>query len=239
MTSRWLAYGAGLLLLIGVGGALGFWIYARLIFGFTLSEQPAMVLFPPQMPVHAQAHNRVKIGLNGYIEAKVPFKQDLKLPLHGDYNTNIKLDAIAPVEFTIVYRGVIPVNSMATISGVTDFNYHQVKRLRNVAFTAQIPLQFEQPIALTVPVKADLRLLYSGPLKVKFDQTVTAPVDTVLDTKLLAVREISTPILARFGMNVHWPQTPVPVIIQHAALGMELNTLRLEKAVPATAESAR
>lgn len=226
---RGLAIIAGAGVLIVAGGWLGFWLFTHLILGLTLTDQPGMVRFPPSTPATALARNKVKIKLNGYIDAEVPFKQVLSLPLSGHYDAEASFDTVVPVEFTIRYRGVIPVGTMATIHGVTDFNYQKVKRLRNVAFTAQIPLRFEQAIALTVPVRANLHLVYRGPLGVNFNQTVSAPVDTVLHTKLLAVRDIETPILARFGLNVHWPQTPVPVIITKADLRLRLDTLRLQK----------
>ncbi|HET8882659.1 MAG TPA: hypothetical protein VFM56_10835 [Solimonas sp.] len=226
---RGLAIVAGAGLLIAAGGWLGFWLFAHLILGLTLSDQPGMVRFPPTTPATAVARNKVKIKLNGYIDAEVPFKQVLNLPLSGHYDAEASFDTVVPVSFTIRYRGAIPVDTMATIHGVTDFNYQKVKRLRNVAFTAQIPLRFEQPIALTVPVRANLHLVYRGPLGVHFNQTVSAPVDTTLHTRLLAVREIETPILARFGLDVHWPQTPVPVIISNADLRLRLNSLRLQQ----------
>lgn len=230
MKGRVVLLSLGTLVLVVAGGALGVWIYANLIFGFTLTDQPGMVQFPPTTRVNAEATNKIKIQLNGYIDAKVPFKQVLSLPLHGKYDAIASFDITVPVEFTIRYKGVIPVDTMATIHGVTDFNYQKVKRLRNVAFSAQIPLKFEQPISLVVPVKTNLRLVYRGPLGVFFNQTISAPVDTVLNTRLLAVRDITTPILARFGLNVHWPNTPVLVIIKHSDLRLRLNTLRLEKA---------
>lgn len=238
MIGRIALFGLGAAALAVAGGALGFWIYAHLIFGFTLSDQPGMVQFPPTTMVSASASNKIAIKLNGYIDAKVPFKQTLSLPLNGRYDTDARFDIVVPVSFTIQYRGAIPVNSMATIHGVTDFNYQKVKRLRNVSFSAQIPLKFEQPIALTVPVNAKLHLVYHGPLGVRFNQTVSAPVDTTLNTRLLAVRDITTPILARFGLNVRWPDHPIPVIVKHADLRLKLNTLRLEKTQGAQASTA-
>ncbi|MGH8507029.1 MAG: hypothetical protein ACRETM_13885, partial [Stenotrophobium sp.] len=203
MSLRTLSLGAGALGLIVVGALLGFWLYAHLVIGLTITDQPGLVLFPPTTNVVAKAENKIKIKLNGYIDAQVPFKQVLDLPLHGNYKTIASFDTVVPVEFTIHYKGVIPVDSIATIHGVTDFNYEKVKRLRNVPFTAQIPLKFEQPVTLTVPVKANLHLVYHGPLGMFVNQTVSAPVDTVLKTRLLAVKEIETPILAKFGLRVY------------------------------------
>lgn len=227
---RLLAWVVALLLIVAVGARVGLWLFFHVILGLGLHDQPTMVQFPPTTFTTAVARNKVRIKLDGYIDAIVPFKQELSLPLVGHYDSEAKFVADIPVAFTINYRGAIPVNSMATIHGVTDFTYQKVKRLRNVAFTAEIPLKFEQPVTLTVPVKATLHIAFQGPLGVDFNQTIVAPVDTVLKTRLLAVREIETPILARFGLNVHWPDHPIPVIIADAPLRMKVSTLRLEKA---------
>ncbi len=211
------------------GGLLGFWLYANLIFGISIKDQPGEVLFPREMTVQAEATNNIKIALNGYIDAEVPLQQTLSLPLEGVYDADVALDTWIPVRFTVNYRGVIPVNSMATIEGRTDINYQAVKRLRNLKFTAQVPLQFEQPVVFSVPVETKIRFKYRGPLRLALKQTVQAPVDTVLKTRLKAVRDIETPILARFGLRMRPPQTPVPVIIQNADLRLGLDTLRLER----------
>lgn len=212
------------------GGMLGFWLYANLIFGLNIKDQPGDVLFPPEMTVDAAATNKIKIKLNGYIDADVPLKQTLNLPLEGAYDADVVIDTWIPVRFTVNYRGVIPVDSMATIEGRTDMNYQSVKRFRNLKFKAQVPLKFEQPVVFSVPVDTKIRFTYRGPLRMALKQTVLAPVDTVLKTRLLAVRDIETPILARFGLRMRPPTTPVPVIIQNADLRMHLDTLRLERA---------
>jgi hypothetical protein len=230
MTLRPVFLGAGALGLVVAGALLGSWLYAHLVIGLTITDQPGEVLFPAQTLVSAKAQNKIKIKLNGYIDARVPFKQKLDLPLKGNYKTIASFDTVVPVQFTIHYKGVIPVDSIATIHGITDFNYEKVKRLRNVPFSAQIPLKFEQPVTLTVPVKANLHLVYHGPLGMYVDQTVSAPVDTVLKTRLLAVKEITTPILARFGLRVYWPDAPVPVIIKRSDLHFNLDTLQLVQA---------
>ena len=219
---------AGLVGVIVAGGTLGFWLYSRVIFGFTLHDQPALLQLPPQFVGDVEATNKVTIALNGFIDATVPFKQTLSLPVVGDYDADIALDTVVPLKFTIVYKGLIPVDTFADIKGVTDFLYQNVKRLRNVAFAAKVPLKFEQPVSFVVPIDAKVRLVYRGPIHLNLDQTIAAPVDTVLRTRIKAVREITTPILAHFGLRVHVPQDePTPVILSHADLRMRLDTLRL------------
>lgn len=234
---RLLKWTAGLIAgggLAVVAALLGFWLYSRLIVGLTISDQQTMITLPPSFIAQAQATNKVTIKLNGYIHASVPFKQTLALPIEGDYTADINLDAVVPVKFTIEYKGLIPVDTFADIEGRTDFVYQNVKRLRNVAFKGRVPLQFEQPVKFVVPIDTSLRVRFRGPIGLKLNQTIQAPVDTVLKTRILAQREVTTPILARFGLKATAPREPIPVIIQHSDLRLKADTLRLEKAPDTT-----
>lgn len=227
---KWLA---GLVVAGGVlvaAGIVGFWVYSYLVVGLTITDQPGLITLPPKFFANARATNDVTIKLDGYIDAIVPFKQTLDLPIEGDYTADIHLDAVVPVKFTIEYSGVIPVDTFADIEGRTDFVYQNIKRLRNVAFKGRVPLQFEQPVKFVVPIDTSLRVQYRGPLRLKLNQTIKAPVDTVLKTRIRAQREVTTPILAKFGLDVTSPTEPFPVIIQHADLRLEVDTLRLSKA---------
>lgn len=216
-------------LLVGAG-LLGFWVYSWLVVGLTLTDQPGLVTLPPKFVAQARATNDVTIKLDGFIDAIVPFKQTLDLPIEGDYTADINLDTVVPLRFTIEYSGVIPVDTFADIQGRTDFVYQNVKRLRNVAFAGRVPLQFEQPVKFVVPIDTQLRVKFRGPIGLKLNQTIKAPVDTVLHTRIKAQREVTTPILARFGLDVTSPTQPIPVIIQHSDLRLEVDTLRLSKA---------
>ncbi|WP_293375045.1 hypothetical protein [Nevskia sp.] len=227
---KWLAGligGAGLLIAFGF---VGLWVYAYLVVGLTIGNQPAMITLPPKFVAQAQATNEVTINLDGYIDATVPFKQTLDLPIEGDYTADIDLDTQVPLKFTIEYSGVIPVDTFADIKGRTDFVYQNVKRLRNVAFAGRVPLQFEQPVKFVVPIDTTLRVKFRGPIGLKLNQTIKAPVDTVLQTRIKAQREVTTPILAKFGLDVTAPTEAIPVIIQHADLKLPVNTLRLQQA---------
>lgn len=226
---KWLAgliAGGGLL--VGAG-LVGFWVYSWLVVGLTIHNQPGLITLPPKFIAQARATNNVTIKLDGYIDAIVPFKQTLDLPIEGDYTADINLDTVVPIKFTIEYSGVIPVDTFADIKGRTDFVYQNIKRLRNVAFAGRVPLQFEQPVKFVVPIDTTLRVKFRGPIGLKLNQTIKAPVDTVLNTRILAQREVTTPILARFGLDVTSPTQPIPVIIQHADLKLKADTLRLSK----------
>ena len=216
---------------LAVGAAvLGFWLYANLVVGLTITDQPGMITLPPKFIANASATNNVTIKLDGFIDAVVPFKQTLDLPIEGDYTADINLDTVVPLKFTIEYSGLIPVDTFADIEGRTDFVYQNVKRLRNVAFKGRVPLQFEQPVKFVVPIDTTLRVQFRGPIGLKLNQTIKAPVDTVLNTRIKAQREVTTPILAKFGLDVTSPTQAIPVIIKHSDLRLEVDTLRLEKA---------
>ncbi len=233
LLGRLLKWIAGLIAaggLLVAAAVLGFWAYANLVVGLTISDQPAMITLPPKFTANAQATNKVTIKLDGYIDATVPFKQTLDLPIEGDYTADIDLDTVVPLKFTIEYSGLIPVDTFADIEGRTDFVYQNVKRLRNVAFKGRVPLQFEQPVKFVVPIDTSLRVKFHGPIGLKLNQTIKAPVDTVLHTRIKAQREVTTPILAKFGLEATSPTEAIPVIIKYSDLRLKVDTLRLEKA---------
>ena len=61
----------------------------------------------------------------------------------------------------------------------------------------------------------------------RFNQTVSAPMNTVLKTHLMVNREVSTPILASFGMRLHSPDEPVPIIVKKSDIKLSLGSLVL------------
>jgi hypothetical protein len=220
----------------------GLWVYVHLVAGLTLSNQPGVMRLPSSFKVIAEATNSIAIRLNGFIDAEVPLQQTLKLPVIGRYDADVVLDTEIPIAFTVVYKGVIPVDTMADVRGTTDFTYQKVKRLRNVAFAVKLPLQFEQPVSFKVPVNTKLRFKYKGRLQLALNQVIEAPVDTVLKTRLNVNRTVNTPVLARFGMLVSPAPVPVPVVVQRADLRLALGTLKLQRSArpdPAAPEEAQ
>lgn len=226
---------AGLIVVAGV--LIGFLAYSRYVLVLGLRDQAALVRFPPQIQASAVATRALAIQLNGVIDAQVPFHQRLQVPLHGRYRADVALDTQVPLHLLIRYRGRVPIHAVAQVSGTTDLVFHSAL-LPKFPLKFQVPLDFQQPVSLTVPVDTVFHFVYRGPVSVTFDQTLDVPVDTVLHTALKVDRQVDAPILARFGLLLRLPSTPLPLIVTHSDLQVPLASLRLQRRVSATDVSA-
>lgn len=218
------------MLVLGVaGGVLGFWAYMHLALGIGLHDQAGSLRFPPQLAVQAKTTRDITIGLKGRIDAKVPVKQALEVPLHGQYRANLRLRARMPLRFSIDYRAEVLIHATAMVEGTTDLVMHS-KLLPKFPIKAPVALNFMLPVHLVVPVDTLFDLDYQGPVVITFDQTVHAPVDTVLNTYLDVNRSVTTPLTAAFSMLLDTPKAPLPIVVDDARLKLPLHTLRLERA---------
>lgn len=212
--------------LVVLGGILGFMLYTHLALGLPLKDQPGLLQLPALLKARATATNTVAIRLHGNIDATVPFRQDLSIPLTGTYPADMALDTLVPLRFVIEYHGSIPIHSSTEIQATTDLVLHK-KFLPKFPLRITVPLDFQLPVTLKVPVDTRMRFSYHGPVRFAFNQTVTVPVDTVIRARLPVDRDVNAPILASFGLSVEPPATALPIIIRQADLNLSLRSLSL------------
>jgi len=223
-------FGTAALLLLLLGTFVGFELYLHLFIGVSLSHQTGYLRLPPSATVLADATNDIAIKLKGRIDAEVPFNQTVALPLHGTYPADVALDTMVPVKFVIHYQGEVPVESSVALNGTTELVTQKHWYLPSFPLKADIPIRFNVPVSLAVPVDTQIRFVYQGPMQVTFNQTVTAPINTVLKTHLMVDKEVSTPIQASFGLKLSPSQTPLPIMLDHSDLHFSLANLRLKVA---------
>lgn len=235
----WGAVGLGGLGAIVVGAFLGYWFFMHLTFSISLEDQPMAITLPEDFDVTASVEKELDILMNGVIHAQVPFKQELTLPLKGRYRSDVVLDAKVPVKFDVQYDGVIPVDTVADIEIVTDFNYMGAKTLRNLNIKAKLPMQFSLPVQLTAPVDQTIDLKYEGPLVMNLDQTITTEVDTVINTSLAVNQKVSAPVIAKILMKTNGPPRPIRAIIKESTIGGRVSGIGLSVADKDTERAER
>ena len=224
---RWLLLGMGGAAVVVIGAFIGLALIQRLVIGLQIQNIPGAVTLPPEVEGFAEVTDNIDILLQGEIAAEVPLRQTLSLPLQGRYSADVEIDTLAPVDFTITYDGTIPVDTIATIEALADFNFQDVKRYRQLPVTAKLPMQMNLPVSLRVPVKDEVRIRHRGRVSMEIDQTIEAPVDTLIKTRLPVNQEINAPVTARLALRAQFPQTPQRAIINQADLRLPLDTLRL------------
>ena len=170
------------------------------------------------------------IVMDGVIEAQVPFKQTLDLPLKGRYTAEVEIDAPVPVQFDVVYDGTIPVDTFADITARADFNFQDVKTYRELEFKAKLPMKMALPVKLTAPVDTVIDFKYKGPLIMGLDQTIQADVDTILNTRLTVNQTVSTPVSAAIPLHIYAPHKAINILLDAPDLKVDIDSLRLEVA---------
>lgn len=204
---------AVLLGMVLVGVWLAWWIWLSLIIYIPIQNQEAGITLPPKFQATAEVSNMLDVAMNGEIEASVPFKQTLTVPLRGRYDFDVEMDARVPVQFEVIYDGIIPVDTAAEVTIRTGINYKNLKSLRNLTIKTSLPLKFPLPVNLKIPVDDVIDLTYAGHLSADIDQDLLAPVDTVLRTRLPINQTIRTPVTAAIPLEVMLDQEQVRMII--------------------------
>lgn len=216
----WLGGGIVLVGALAVGAAVGYWLFMNLVINITLKDQPIAIGLPESTRAVAEVTNVLDITLQGEIVTAVPFNEDITIPLKGRYDFHVQMSPTVPVHFTVVYDGIIPVDTMATVQAQTDFNYKTVKTIRNLEFTTRLPLEFKLPVHLEIPVDETIKLKYEGPISATIHEELETRVETTLHATLPVNQTISSPVTAAIPLRVHLPQHPVPAILNAVEIAL-------------------
>lgn len=188
-------------LIVGVFAAL--WLYQNVVVYIPIRDQPIGVSLPEKFTATARVSNDLEVAMDGQISTSVPFKQDLIVPFKGRYDFDVDMQADVPVDFDVVYDGILPIDTQADVTLRTGINYKNLKALRNITIETSLPLKFPLPIKLNIPVSDVIDLRYSGPLSADINQDVKTRVDTVLKTRLPVNQTITTPVKAALPLTVY------------------------------------
>lgn len=226
----WLGGGIVLVGALVIGAVIGYWLFVNLVVHITLKDQPTAIRLPETVKATARVTNVLDITMQGKITTAVPFEQDLVIPFDGRYGFHVQMSPKVPVEFTVTYDGVIPIDTMASITAVTRFNYKTLKKIRNLKVKTSIPLEFNLPVHLEIPVKDTIHLKYEGPISATIHDSLTTHVDTVLKAKLPVDQTISSPVTAAIPLKVWLPQKPVRTRIDYVQIDLKPTMLEFQLA---------
>ncbi|MDX1802765.1 MAG: hypothetical protein R3292_01705 [Alcanivorax sp.] len=223
--ARWVLGGWLALIIIVVGGFVGFTLYTHIVVGVKLRDQAALLKLPEDLIVQARATRKAAITLQGQVDVDVPFKNDaLPLPLQGTYRTRISLDTLVPLHMEITYNDEIPVQTSMKIDGDTGVVF---KWLPHFPLKGEVPLQLKVPVALKVPVDTKIRFKYTGPALITVNQTIHPPVDTILKTRINLDKAVDAPVTNTFAARVIPKERSLPVVLTHTLLQLPLRNLNM------------
>lgn len=214
-----------------LGGGLGVLIYLRLVVDLDVSQQRILLRLPDGLRVQADISDPVPVRIDGMVTATVPIDQTLQLPLSGSYVAQVAFNADIPLKTSVTYKGSIPVRAFADLRGSTAL-VADSRFVPKFELMARVPLNFDLPVTLTVPIDTRIALAYRGPLSFTLNQSLAVPIRTVVHARFPLHREAQAPVLARIGMQVHAPTAAIPLVIERATLSVPLSQLSLQRSTP-------
>jgi hypothetical protein len=221
----WLLGGGVLLGALAAGVWLAWWLFVNIVVYIKVEDQPAGITLPPEFTATATLTNVLDVTLKGEIAASVPFRQTLKVPFRGRYDFDVEFTAKVPVKFDVEYDGTLPVNTSADVTIRTGINYKNLKSLRNLSIETALPLNFQLPIKLSIPVEDTIDLVYAGPLSADIDQDLDALVDTTLKARLPVNQTVHTPVTADIPLRIRPKQEQVRLTIVELLVALRPHTM--------------
>lgn len=214
-----------------VGGVLGILLYLRLVVDLEMNRQRLSLVFPEGFHAEADIQRPVPIHIEGLVKATVPIDQTFTLPLRGSYVAYVAFKTTIPVKTQVTYRGSVPIRAEANLHGTTALVV-DLPLLPRFDLRARVPLSFDLPVTLAVPIDTQVALDYRGSLRFALDQSVALPIATDIKTRFAVNRSAQAPVLATVGMQVKTPLTGTPVVIERARLQLPLSQLSLARNQP-------
>ena len=214
-----------------LGGGLGVLIYLLLAVDLDVSQQRILLRLPDGLRALADISDPVPVRMDGMVTATVPIDQTFQLPLSGSYVAQVAFNTDIPLKTRVNYKGSIPVRAFADLRGSTAL-VADSRFLPKFDLMARVPLNFDLPVTLTVPIDTRIALAYRGPLSFTLNQSLAVPIRTVVHARFPLHREAQAPVLARIGMQVHAPTAAIPLVIERATLSLPLSQLSLQRSTP-------
>lgn len=211
-----------------LGGTLGVLLYLRLVVDLDVSQQRLWLALPDGLRAQAEIKDPVPIRIDGMVSATVPINQAFQLPLRGTHVAQVAFNTDIPLKTRVVYQGSVPIRAVADLRGSTALVVDS-PWLPSFDLMARVPLNFDLPVTLTVPLDTRIALAYRGPLSFTLNQELTVPINAVVKTRFPLHREAEAPVLARVGLHVQAPKVAVPVVIEQGRLELPLSQLSLQR----------
>ncbi len=214
-----------------LGGGLGVLIYLRLVVDLDVSQQRIWLRLPDGLRAQADIKDPVPVRIDGMVSASVPINQTFQLPLRGSYVAQVAFNADIPLKTSVTYKGSIPIRAFADLRGSTALVVDS-RFLPKFDLMARVPLSFDLPVTLTVPIDTRIALAYRGPLSFTLNQNLALPIRTVVHARFPLHRDAQAPVLARIGLQVHAPTAAIPLVIEQATLRLPLSQMSLQRSAP-------
>ena len=171
------------ILLVGLV-ALLFWLYLNLQASLSISSQRASIQLSKSLATTIHVGNHLQTHAVGNLDTIIALDRTLQLPLKGRYLAELDFAVETPITVDIDYQTNIKIESVMPLETTTDLVYQN-------SLLPKFPLKLNIPIKMNVPFH--LKRRYRLPIKIDFNGLVYFDFNEMLE---VPVKHQFKPILA-------------------------------------------
>lgn len=230
---------ATLLMLIAmtlVAAGIGYWAWTHLGAQALVVDQRADIALPPELLVNADVTNTVKIKLDHTLNARVPIRQDLSIPLPDPIALQVHLDTTVPINIDVPVQHVLHIDQSFDLD--TTVTARVLGMNFDVPVKAKVPLKADVPVSLVIPVRKQLPLSLDVPATVRIADPIQAHIDTVFKVSVPIHADLALPVTAPVSARLSFPQHVISVGVQRMDAHLPLHAVRLGLMTPTAASAA-
>lgn len=170
-------------LLVGLVAVL-FWLYLNMQASLSISAQRADIQLSKSLVTEIHVANALDAQAAGDLNTVIGLHRQLNLPLNGKYLAQLKFNVVTPIRVDIDYQTEIKIDSVMPLETTTDLLYKN-------PLLPKFPLKLNIPIQMSVPFH--LKRRYRLPINIDFNDLVYFNFNEVLK---LPVQHDFKPILS-------------------------------------------
>lgn len=208
------------------GLLLAIWVFKHFNIYIPLEDQSVSIDLQEPLQAKVQIHDALDVDVTGRVNALIPIKENLNVPLTQTLTPRVYFDSQVPIKTTIPVRETLIVNQDMPVD--TKVKVKVLGKDITLPLKGVIPIKLNVPIHMDVPLEQNIHLKFNAPVKAVLKENLHIPLDTTLKTNIPIQGHLNVPIKTALNATVD-VQNTLPVKIKKGDLVIPLNRLQLKR----------
>lgn len=190
---------------------------------FPLHDQPMRIRFVDPMQAVAHAKKRLVMAPQGTVDAVIPLRQTVEIPLQGRFPVQLGFERRVPLALDIDHVAQVPVTTHADIQASTRAAFGGIKGFRGLGIRAQVPLSFVLRVPIRIRFRGDAWIRYRGPGTLSVDHRLRTHLDERLRVRLVLDQRLTPVLTASVAFGMHPAAEATAIVVTDAQLASRLH----------------
>lgn len=189
---------------------------------FPLHDQAMRIHFLDTMEGVVHSKNRIIMAPQGSVDAVIPLRQDVEVPLRGRLPVQVGFDRRVPLDLDIEHVAQLPVSTHADIQASTRAAFGGIKGFRGLAIRARVPLDFTLQLPIRIHYRGDALIRYRGPAMLTGDHRMRAHLDERIRTQLVLDQRLAPVLTTSIALGMRPAAQATAIVVTDAQLASRL-----------------